>query len=316
MTANDNFWYRTLFKVRLYEASGTSFQQLINQLFQYSVKGFQAIQPWGNWGDGGNDGWVESKGSYYQVYGPLPTSSVSPVEIVKKAVGDFGKLIEKWEDIQNYYFVYNDRYAGVPGPIGSALQKLKKKHGLSDTGVIAGAELEAMFMKLDPETRLSIVGGVPSCEITYVDSRNIGELLTNLADKSDMLPAFLHEEAPDFSEKIIFNGLTEPVSSYLKFFWCQASTIDDFLSRRDIGLSQSIAKEINALYKKGKSVIPESEENASNLRYVWMVEQLIPDAMKKHPHSMKAYREAAQVILSKYFETCDAYEHPDGTITT
>ena len=117
MTTNDNFWYRTLFKVRLYEASGTLFQQLINQLFQYSVKGFQAIQPWGNWGDGGNDGWVEWKGRYYQVYGPLPTSSVSPVKIVKKAVGDFGKLIEKWEDVQDYYFVYNDRYTGVPGPI-------------------------------------------------------------------------------------------------------------------------------------------------------------------------------------------------------
>ncbi|VFN06678.1 MAG: hypothetical protein BECKG1743F_GA0114225_112723 [Candidatus Kentron sp. G] len=43
-----------------------------------------------------------------------------------------------------------------------------------------------------------------------------------------------------------------------------------------------------------------------------MVEQLIPDAMGKHPHSMKAYREAAQIILSKYFETCDAYEHPNS----
>ena len=92
------------------------------------------------------------------------------------------------------------------------------------------------------------------------------------------------------------------MSSYLKFFWCQAFTIDDFLSRSDLGLSQSIAKEINSLHKEGKSVIPEFEANASNLRYVLMVGKLIPDAMKKHPHSMKAYREAAQVILSKYFE--------------
>ncbi|MBU0676177.1 MAG: hypothetical protein KJ950_16180 [Proteobacteria bacterium] len=315
MSANDNFWYRTLFKVKLFEASGTSFQQLINQLFQYSVEGFQSIQPWGDWGDGGNDGWIESKGSYYQVYGPTPTSSASPVAVVKKAVTDFEKLPEKWEDVKNYYFVYNDRYTGAPAPVASELQQLKKKHGLTDARVIAGAGLEAMFMGLDSEIRQVIVGGVPSCEITHVDPRSVGELLSHLADKNDIFPSFLHEEAPDFSEKIIFNGLTQPVSEYLKIFLYQASTINDFLLCRDVGLSQSIAKEINALYKKGKNVIPDSEDNAPNIRYVWMVDQLIPDSMKKHPHSMKAYREAAQVILSKYFETCDAYEHPDSTLT-
>ena len=105
------------------------------------------------------------------------------------------------------------------------------------------------------------------------------------------------------------------MSEYLKIFLYQASTIDDFLSCRDIGLSQSIAKEINSLYQEGKSIIPDFEDNAPNIRYVWMVEQLIPESMKKHPHSMKAYREAAQVILSKFFETCDAYEHPDSTLT-
>lgn len=316
MSTNDNFWYRTLFKVKLFEASGTSFQQLINQLFQYGAEGFQSIQPWGNWGDGGNDGWVESKGSYYQVYGPTPTSSSSPVEVIKKAVGDFEKLPKKWEDVKNYYFVYNDRYAGVPAPLAAELQQLKKKYSLIDSRVIAGANLEAMFMGLDSGTRQLIVGGVPSCEISHVDPRSVGELLSHLADKNDMFPSFLHEEAPEFSEKIVFNGLTEPVSSFLKIFLYQASTIDDFLSRRDIGLSQTIAQEVNSLYKKGKSIIPDSEDNAPNIRYVWMVEQLIPDSMKKHTHSMKAYREAAQVILSKYFETCDAYEHPDSTPTT
>ncbi|MBU1420045.1 MAG: hypothetical protein KKI15_16290 [Proteobacteria bacterium] len=315
MSGNDNFWYRTLFKVKLFEASGTSFQQLINQLFQYSIEGFQSIQPWGNWGDGGNDGWVELIGSYYQAYGPTPKSSTSPVEAVKKAVTDFEKLPEKWENVKNYYFVYNDRYAGVPAPLASELQKLKKRNGLSGAKAIVGADLEAMFMNLNPEIRQLIVGGVPSCEITHVDPRSVGELLSHLADKSDMFPSFLHETAPDFSEKIVFNGLTEPVSNYLKIFWYQASTIDDFLLCRDIGLSQSISKEVSSLYKKGKSIIPDSQDNAPNIRYVWMVEQLIPDAMKAHPHSMKAYREAAQVILSKYFETCDAYEHPDSTFT-
>ena len=48
------------------------------------------------------------------------------------------------------------------------------------------------------------------------------------------------------------------------------------------------------------------------MRYVWLVESLIPNSIPQHPHTMKAYRQAAQVIIAKYFETCDAYEHPNS----
>ncbi|MCG7978421.1 MAG: hypothetical protein N0E58_09860 [Candidatus Thiodiazotropha endolucinida] len=312
MNNHDDFWYRTLFKVRLYEAFGTSFQHLINQLFQYSVVDFQSIQPWGNWGDGGNDGWVEPLGSYYQVYGPIPTSKSSPVDAVKKAVDDFKKLPEKWENVNNYYFVYNDRYAGVPAPLAAELQQLKKNHRLSEAKAIVGADLESKFMELDLDTRQIIIGGVPSCEISHVDPRSVGELLSHLADSVDPPVSFLSELAPDFLEKIKFNGLSQSVSDQLRTYSYQTSTIDEFLDRRDIGLSQSISKEISSLYEESKAVIPDTQENAPNVRYVWMVEKLIPETMKNHPHSMKAYREAAQVILSKYFETCDAYEHPNS----
>lgn len=315
MNSNDEFWYRVLFKVKLFEAYGTSFQHLVNQLFQYSIKGFQSIQPWGNWGDGGNDGWVPSEGSYYQVYGPTPTSLVSPVEAVKKAQSDFEKLPRKWENVKNYYFVYNDRYSGVPAQLASILQQLKIKHSLSDTSAIVGANLESMFMGLNTDIRQLIVGGIPSCEISQVDPRSVGELLNYLANRNDGPLSFLNEDAPDFSEKIIFNGLSEPVSNYLKIFWYQSSIIDEFLSRRDVGLSQSISKEVASLYTESKRTILDSQDSAPNIRYVWMVERLIPEKMKKHPHSMKAYREAAQVILSKYFETCDAYDHPNSAVT-
>lgn len=317
MSVNDEFWYRTLFKLKLHEAHGNSFQQLINNLFQYGVDGFQAIQPWGNWGDGGNDGWVESSGSYYQIYGKSPTSSTTPLESAKKAADDFNnKLNVKWKNVRNYYFVYNDRFTGVPAPIAAELQKIKTENNFSDTRTIICADLEAIFMSLDQDKRQLIVGGIPSCELSHIDPRAVGELLSLLANRNDDLPSFINGNAQDFIDKIVFNGLTEPVSTYLKISSYQSSIIDEFLSQRDIGLSQSISKEISSLYEESKSVITDSNDNAPNIRYVWMVEQLIPNAMKKHPHSLKAYREAAQVILSKYFETCDAYEHPDSVITT
>lgn len=47
-----------------------AFQNLINSVFQGGPEEFQAIAPWGNKGDGGNDGYIQSTGHYLQVYGP------------------------------------------------------------------------------------------------------------------------------------------------------------------------------------------------------------------------------------------------------
>jgi len=123
-SAHKDFWYRTLFKLRIYEASGTGFQSLFNSLMQYSMQGFQSVSPWGNWGDGGNDGWCQSENRYFQVYGQGATTKSNPVQAVTKAVVDFDKLKVKWPSVERYHFVYNDRYGGIPAPIGGILQDL------------------------------------------------------------------------------------------------------------------------------------------------------------------------------------------------
>nr|VFK65471.1 MAG: hypothetical protein BECKUNK1418G_GA0071005_106317 [Candidatus Kentron sp. UNK]VFK72416.1 MAG: hypothetical protein BECKUNK1418H_GA0071006_111311 [Candidatus Kentron sp. UNK] len=323
MPDNNEFWFRMLFKVKLYEARGASFQQLVHDLFQLVRKDFQAIAPWGNWGDGGNDGWVPSKGWYYQIHGPEPGMKDSikkqmddnATKHVKKAAGDFRKLTEEWGEVKRYYFVLNDRYTGIPAPVAKALQDLEDNNeGLEKARAIGSRELENLFMKLSEQEREVIIGGIPGHSLDFIDPRCVGELLTHLADKSTSLSVFLDGTAPDFQEKIAFNGLTEPVAGYLKSFSYQAATVDDFLSDRG-DLAQPISEEINRFYKTSRETIPNEEEYAPNMRYVWMVEQLIPDAMRKHPHSMKAYREAAQTILAKYFETCDAYDHPNSVAT-
>nr|VFK16154.1 MAG: hypothetical protein BECKLFY1418C_GA0070996_102119 [Candidatus Kentron sp. LFY] len=312
MQDNDDFWFRTLFKVRLYEAYGTSFEQLARSIFQFAIEDFQATAPWGNWGDGGNDGWVPGKGWYYQIHGPKPGNEKENLKgKVEKIRKDFHKLTEQWGNVNRYYFVLNDRYTGIPAPVAQALQALKDKETIEDARAIGGGDLEKMFMELPREQRESIVGGVPGNYPDFVDARRVGDLLSYLADKPTSLPGFLQEDAPEFGEKIEFNGLTAPVAEYLKVFSYQVATVNEFLSGRE-GLAQPISEEIKKLYADSKETIPDTEESASNIRYVWMVEKLIPDAMRKYPHSMKAYREAAQIILSKYFETCDAYDHPSN----
>ena len=93
----------------------------------------------------------------------------------------------------------------------------------------------------------------------------------------------------------------------------QISVIDDFLDARDSGLRQAIAQEIRGYYQESKIAIPDGQEDAANSRYFWLMDKLIPAALPKHPHSLAAYRVAAEIVIAKYFETCEAYEHPDST---
>lgn len=312
MRNSNDFWYRTLFKLKLYEAAGDSFQRLFNQLMEHSALGFQSIAPRGNWGDGGNDGWIESEGHYFQVYGPKPTTEISPIVVLEKATEDFKKLPQKWKDVRAYSFVINDRLTGAPAPLASTLQQLKSDYSLQEAKVMDSAELMRRFMALPESLRQDILGSVPSEIADFVDPRAVGEVLTHIADSAEMLPAFLDEQAPDFDVKIQLNQITSPVSEYLRTFSWQANTVDEFLGTRGSGLQQSVAGEIHDLYKRSTTVIPDADSDAPNLRYVWMVEELIPSSMRRNTHSMKAYREAAQVVLAKYFETCDAYVHPNN----
>ena len=208
----------------------------------------------------------------------------------------------------------NDRFQGIPAPIASALQKLEKDKKLTKARGFPMTELMEFFMLLALDKRQDIIGGIPPADVTFVDPREVSELLKSLADNADTHLTFLTDTAPDFDEKIKFNGLTDPVSAKLKALSYQVSLIDEFLDKRDFGLRQAIAQEIRDYYQQSKVAIPDGLQDAGNRRYFWLVEKLIPPTVT-HPHSLGAHRAAAELVIAKYFETCDAYDHPDGTAT-
>jgi hypothetical protein len=270
--------------------------------------------PWGDWGDGGNDGWIEEDGHYFQVYGPKPTTKLTESTALNKAIEDFDKLPKKWQNVQRYSFVMNDRFSGIPAPIGSALQALKIAKNLKVAKAVETQDLMIVFMTLTPGERQDIVGGVPE-SADFLDTRALGELLTGLAETATGKLTYLKEKAPDFDAKIRFNGLTPPISTRLEAASYQANIVDEFLDGRDPGLRQAIAQEIRGYYQESKAEFPDKVSDFANLRYVWLLDRIMPDDAARHPHTKAAYRGAAEIVLAKYFESCDAYEHPDGSTT-
>jgi len=117
--------------------------------------GFRKIPSGG--GDGGNDGWIRSIGRYYQVYAPdVPATKDS--EAAKKLKEDFVKLKKNWDhiaEIKEYYFVYNDKYAGAKKP-EEVLSELRKENPNIKFDLFLAKDLEDVFFQLDEANMLGL----------------------------------------------------------------------------------------------------------------------------------------------------------------
>lgn len=310
-------WYaRMLFRLKIHETSGDAYQLLFSSVMTRSKEGFRSIQAWGNWGDGGNDGWIPNKGHYYQIYAPKPTTKITAVSAAKKSVADFSKLIAKWGEIKKYTFVMNDRFEGIPSLVDKKLKELKEKYKLEDACSFNANHLLEEFMSLDEDIRMEIAGYYPNKIPDYVDSRAVGELLTHLAEKPNSDISFTHDTAPEFDKKIAINGLSEECGKRITTYSYQVETVDNFFQSSEAWLKQSIAQELKQLYLQSKEEFPDDLECAADMRYFWMVQSLMPVPMVQNPLAHKAYSAAAELILAKYFETCDIYEHPNNANST
>lgn len=307
---SDNPLYRFFFKLRLYESSGEAFQRLINSLMICAFSDFEAVQPHGSQGDGGNDGYIPSKGRYLQIYGPKASSNWKPVVAAKKAKDDFAKLRQRYPGCKWYSFVINDRYEGTPAPVTDAMNAISSQFSI-EANCLNSYHLENIFKQLSEDDKSAIVGAHPVGPIIdELDSSKLGDIIRHLADQRSSLPQ-LDLAAPDFDEKIRLNRLAPIIADMMKYASYQISEVDSLLDT-DPGLAQDVAREINELYRRSILEIPEREPEAPSIRYVWLQQHLVPPGAHKHPHSSKAYSQAAQVLLAKYFETCDVYKHPNG----
>ncbi len=116
MKALDKHYLSLQFKLKIHSKNATEFQNFFENIMGEAFDDFRKVPSGG--GDGGNDGWIRRLGRYYQVYAPnVPATKDS--EAAKKLKDDFDKLKKNWnqvEEIKEYYFVYNDKYAGANKP--------------------------------------------------------------------------------------------------------------------------------------------------------------------------------------------------------
>ncbi len=158
MNTLDKHYLSLQFKLEIHKKNGLEFQSFFEEIMEKAFSDFQIIRPYGNEGDGGNDGYRKESGIYYQVYAPN-APKVNENKAVKKLNNDFEKLKRKWSEIskiREFYFVYNDKYSGSTISLESTISDLEKNNPEIKFKLFQAKHLEKVFFALNDSNILSL----------------------------------------------------------------------------------------------------------------------------------------------------------------
>lgn len=315
MTNERRHLARTLFQLQVHKSDGFTFEHLFGRVMEYSRPGFQKIKPYGNQGDRGNDGYEKEQGRYFQVFAPEnPTESKSAA--IAKAAEDFEeKLLPYWGAFctpREYLFVFNDKYRGTVFDIEKTLAKLKVDHSLTVCDAYLSKHLEQEFICLDEDKICMIVGGLPTWDAAGgLDYTVLGQVIQHIQNCPPQNMPTGKKVAPDFEEKIAFNGLSESgdwLRAKLKETW----QIDEYLSLNSDFTKQALRDFLAGYYKESLTAIKcddaKAGVSAGDMRFAFILERIAPKT--DIPAADRLRRDAALVLMAKYFEACDIFEEP------
>lgn len=300
MNLDEKILARILFQNKIYQSDGQNFEDLFCKIMAYFNPNFRKIKPYGNIGDRKNDAYIENIGVYYQVYAPENIVCSYPA-IIKKIKTDFLGLIEHWKNINEFYFVLNDKYKGVNADAEMILSNLKIDYNLKNSGFICANNLEQILFELSDDKISTIIGFLPNIDkITNIDFSVLSQVI-NFIIELPLKQEIEQIKYPDWDEKIKFNNLHNRTKLLLNNGSQTLGALNKFLAKQSF-LSEALQNKMIAVYNSIKKDWTDLPINGENI--FWEILE------RCSPINSKAYKEALIVILSKYFESCDIFEEP------
>ncbi|BES65884.1 hypothetical protein SANA_23230 [Gottschalkiaceae bacterium SANA] len=306
------------FRDMIHSKDGDSFQSLVNQLMtmKHNSK-FTPIKPSGRYGDKKNDGYLSGNGLYFQVYGPEDLRKKATTNYAaKKFDEDFNTLLEHidagiWGDISEFHYIINDKFTGIPAPVASKKEELKKKYPSIGIEIIGSLQLQCYFSDLDL-TKQQIILGQPLIlddnGIQFVEAnaltKTINAIMNHESCEEDTPPATTLAKV---KEKIQFNNLSEKIASVINLRLYELSLVESLISVSVPNTEAVLSNHFKKLYAHAKQIA----ENEDQM-FLFIENETIELVLKENQNgaTRKAVRAAVQSLMSLFFECCDIFEKP------
>lgn len=286
---------RILFDNKIRRSDGNAFEDLFTQVMNYAEPEFEQIKPWGNIGDRKNDGFIRSKGIFYQVFAPEDINKSYP-DAIAKLEKDFAGLLTQWNPVKEFYFVVNDKYKGVNADANQTIENIVKGNSLLNGRILTAKDIEAIVFGLTDDLIIRIVGFLPDYEqITNLNFSVLTQVVGFIM-KFPVISVSSQIKFPDWDEKIVFNNMGKETKQYLDTASFNLGSLNEFLANESF-LAEELQKKLMGLYEELKPTY-----NGDSL--FWEI------VNKCMPKNEQVFLTPILTIMAKYFESCDIFEEP------
>ncbi len=312
MSTTQLYLARLMFKNKIVMSNGQAFEDLFVRIMQIHEPTFIPIKASGRKGDLGNDGFIPSKGIYFQVYAPEDLS-MRQGEAIEKLQHDFVRLHSNWNRntaIKEFYYVVNDKYKGAHPTLNAELVAIKNAYSV-ETNSVHARNLEDIFIKMSEDDMIEVLQGViPIPENSEeIDYSVLGDVINHL---NEIEMPFLPESFtlnPDFNEKIKFNKLSKPVATMLEYGRINNYAVNDYFQNNSDFTKDQLRNKFANLYADAITVSPLStlDGTYNDAIFVSILDKAAPK--KTRPHY-----DAVKLLMSYFFEHCDVFEIPTKAV--
>ncbi|RYG71111.1 hypothetical protein EU245_15075, partial [Lentibacillus lipolyticus] len=315
MKVEDSFVIRLRFKLMIHESNGQAFEDLFTKIMEKKYKNFLRVKAYGRIGDMKNDGFDKTKGVYYQIFGPENINKKQTIsDATQKLKEDFQGLKKHWDSIcpiQEFYFVINDKYQGIPAPITQEIIKIENDYKGVLCDEFTSSDLEDVLLSLPYEEIIDVVGYLPNADLDLLDYDILNEVVDFIMNSPADFSAEEKMVVPDFNEKIKFNDLNDQnnelhrrVNDMLIAGSYSEGFLEEYFRRNSEYIRNELRKKLNGFYLDSIEAIPKSEENYSVKRFYYILEKCCPIPTK-------SVQDTALALMAHYFESCDIFEEPN-----
>lgn len=307
MISGEKYMYLLTFRNKTMEADGSAYEDLFSRVMSYYESDFRQVKPQGSLGDKKNDGFIPTKGIYFQVYAP-ENICVSEENAVKKLLADFEGLMAYWPTIgytvKEFNYVVNDKFKGLGPAVYDILGQLKKKYPSIKFDVLLSSKLQQIFEGLEDSAKAGVVGFCPSADVSMLSMDVLNSVVTHIMRRPSNPLNPTIPVSPDLVRKVEFNGLNEAIKAQLISGIINENAIEEYFAINNDYQKDELRDRFNTLYRDALIEVDDAENN-SDAVFAKIYDKALPlDASQ-------AVANAVIALMSYYFECCDIFKSPE-----
>jgi hypothetical protein len=308
MTSEKRYWWRVALELKLRKSYGDAFQDFFS-LVMAKAHGsdFVRVHPFGQLGDKGCDGYLQSSGRVFQCYGALNAEQDKVAYLVGKMKTDHAKAAKELGSLMKEWNMVHNLIDGLPIEAVQVLDALKKGNPKQEFAFFGVESFEEIIFSLDEQKIEDLLGiAATALDGLSLQTAELRDLVNSVALALDETDGTIASIQPVPTDKLKFNKLPNPWVKLIEFGWSNAYLVADYLSKRPEPLfAEQLAEHFRNRYAYLKSQALTPSAIMSSL-----YEMVVGSGNVTAPRQV-----AAQALLAFLFESCDIFEdHPSMVI--